>query len=200
MKIKEKGLTGKAAQRKRDNLLGNNPRRGFNAFAEMRQNNKQNGKDGGGKKEAQKKEVFLEFMGKKLKVNEEDGGKVDEADIPMVKRSALKIKGLNGTMTFDEVKVGVENLRYFPILLTDELCLRISHQGPLKDYFGISPFIKFEKDADPTSALVGFSRALTDEDVTYVKTQVKKVDDREITWEDAEGKYRKPHGCFFTFL
>lgn len=121
MKIKEKGLKGKAAQRKRDNLSGNNPRRGFNAFAEMRQNNKQNGKEGGGKKEAQKKEVFLEFMGKKLKVNEEDGGKVDEAEIPMVKRSALKIKGLNGTMTFDEVKVRFGNFHYLPVLLIDEL-------------------------------------------------------------------------------
>lgn len=104
MKIKEKGLTGAAAQRRKEKESGSGARRGFNAFAEMKQKSRQNsGKDD--KKVSGKQEVFLEFMGKKLKVVDEDGGKVDEAEIPYVKGSSLKIKGLDGTLTFDEIKV-----------------------------------------------------------------------------------------------
>lgn len=103
MKIKEKGLTGQSAARRRDKEASSGSRRGFNAFVEMRKEKKGDKKDDS--KEKEKPEVFLEFMGKRLKVIDEDGGRVDEAEIPYVKGSSLKIKGLDGTLTFDEVKV-----------------------------------------------------------------------------------------------
>ena len=57
----------------------------------------------------------------------------------------------------------------------------------MKERFQIAPYIKFDKDADPTSALVGFSKALSDEDVIFIKDTIKKVDGRDITWDAAEG-------------
>ena len=102
MKIKEKGLKGRAAQYRRNRELGVVTHRGFNAFAEAKKDKKKDNKD---KKEPEKQEVFLEFMGKKLKVLDEDDGKVDEAEIPYVKDSSLKLKGLDGTLTFDQIKV-----------------------------------------------------------------------------------------------
>ena len=109
MKIKEKGLTGKAASRRRE-LLG---RTSFNAFKLM------NGESANGD-EANKKpkpEIYLEFMGKKLRIREEDGGKVEESEIPYVKGSALKFTCNFGDegLKFDAIKVclfrGMNNAR-----------------------------------------------------------------------------------------
>lgn len=102
MKIKEKGLTGKAAQWRRSNESGV-PARSFNAF--RLNDNKKDKKNGKEEKDAPKPEVFLDFMGTKLKVIDEDGGRVDETEIPYVKNSALKLTGIEGNLTFDEVKV-----------------------------------------------------------------------------------------------
>lgn len=98
MKVKEKGLKGKAAQYRRDREGGNGLRKGFNAFR-MQDGSK-------GKKEpAPKPEVILDFMGSKLTVIDEDGGRVDEASVPYVKNSALKVTGIEGDLSFDDVKV-----------------------------------------------------------------------------------------------
>jgi len=75
VKIKEKGLTGKSADFRRRGMLGNpSGRKGFNAFREMvSKDRKETTKE--------KPEVFLDFMGKRLKVqvDEESGeGKIDE--------------------------------------------------------------------------------------------------------------------------
>lgn len=98
MKIKEKGLKGKAAQYRRDRESGNGLRKGFNAFR-LQDNNK------GKKVPAPKPEVVLDFMGSKLVVVDEDGGRVDEASVPYVKNSALKVTGIVGDLSFDDVKV-----------------------------------------------------------------------------------------------
>ena len=102
MKIKEKGLTGKSANHRR-NLIANNTR-GFNAFREMakgKQDKKQKGDS-----EAPK-EVFLEFMGTKLLItkDKEGNGTVDEKDIPFVKGATLKFDGCGGDVKWQEIKV-----------------------------------------------------------------------------------------------
>ena len=80
MKIKEKGLTGKAADLRRQNIAGAG-RKGFNAFKEMAE--KEKGKGGGkrGKDEKAQPEVFLEFLGARIRVHEEDGGHVEPDDV-----------------------------------------------------------------------------------------------------------------------
>ncbi|EEB98543.1 hypothetical protein MPER_01926, partial [Moniliophthora perniciosa FA553] len=82
MKIKEKGLTGKAAERKRDNF---NSRRGFNAFQIPK-------KDGGLLEDATslalegkpKKDVYMEYFGKKLLITRDNhgNGTVKEEEYP----------------------------------------------------------------------------------------------------------------------
>jgi lupus La protein len=91
MKIKEKGLKGKAAIVKRDLIT----RKGFDAFREMAE-----GKDPkSGKKGAEKAklEIFVEFLGAKLRVLDEDGGSVAAEDVPRVRgprcvSSAARVK------------------------------------------------------------------------------------------------------------
>ncbi|KAL5525322.1 hypothetical protein ACEPAF_9192 [Sanghuangporus sanghuang] len=157
MKIKEKGLTGKAAEWRRahENSI---PAKSFNAFRPN--DKKKDKKDSKEDKNPSKPEVFLEFMGKKLKVLDEDGGKIDEAEIPYVKNSALKLTGIEGNLTFDDVKV------------------------PIKQRFEHAPFIKYEKEA--SEALVGFSKALSEEDIAFVKEKVKTLNGKEVTWSEAE--------------
>lgn len=94
MKIKEKGLTGKSANNRR-NLIANNTR-GFNAFREMAK----------GKQDKAPKEVFLEFMGTKLLITKDKGGNgtVDEKDIPFVKGATLKFDGCGGDVKWPEIK------------------------------------------------------------------------------------------------
>lgn len=94
MKIKEKGLTGKSANHRR-NLIANNTR-GFNAFREMAK----------GKHSEAPKEVFLEFMGTKLLItkDKEGNGTVNEKDIPFVKGATLKFDGCGGDVKWQEIK------------------------------------------------------------------------------------------------
>jgi lupus La protein len=101
MKIKEKGLTGKAADLRRDTISS---RKGFNAFKEMENPSKQN--SSGRSKE--KPEVFLEFMGTKIRVyddDEEEAGYVKTEDVPFFKGATLKFTGCGGDANFTEMKV-----------------------------------------------------------------------------------------------
>lgn len=98
MKIKEKGLSGKAAGNRRESMKNSN-RSGFNAFREMAKTSGDKGKN------KAKPEVWLEFMGSKIRVHEEDGGTLKEEDIPFVKGATLKFDGVEGDVNFDEIKV-----------------------------------------------------------------------------------------------
>ena len=95
MKIKEKGLTGKSANHRRDLITS----RKFNAFREMAK---------GKKKEAEeaKKDVYLDFLGHKLliKEDEEGNGIISPEDIPYVKGVTLKFDGCGGDVTWSEIK------------------------------------------------------------------------------------------------
>jgi lupus La protein len=104
MKIKEKGLTGKAAIIRRNEAASAPNPRGFNAFREM-----ERAKKGDKTTDEKKPEVWLEFMGTKIRVLEkEDGDKegyVNEEDVPYVKGSALKFSGCGGDVPWGEIKV-----------------------------------------------------------------------------------------------
>ena len=55
----------------------------------------------------------------------------------------------------------------------------------MKERFEHAPFIKYEKGA--SEGLVGFSKALTDEDIAFIKEKIKTINGKEITWLPAEG-------------
>jgi len=101
MKIKEKGLTGKSANFRRELISAKK----FDAFREMAKGKHTPAKDGDEKEE--KKDVFLEFLGHKIliKKNEDGFGVIDEADIPFVKGVTLKFDGCGGDVAWAEVKV-----------------------------------------------------------------------------------------------
>ncbi|KAJ3568579.1 hypothetical protein NP233_g5616 [Leucocoprinus birnbaumii] len=103
MKIKEKGLTGKAARNRRE--LMTRPR-GFNAFQEM---DKGKSTGDGKKSDAPAKEVYLDFMGKNLliKKDSEGNGTVSAEDVPFVKGATLKFEGCGGDVSWAEIKVNI---------------------------------------------------------------------------------------------
>ncbi|PCH43220.1 hypothetical protein WOLCODRAFT_138250 [Wolfiporia cocos MD-104 SS10] len=156
MKIKEKGLTGKAAQGKRQALAGPKSR-GFNAFREMEEKSKDKGKSK--EKEAEKNpEVFLEFMGTRIRVHEEDGvGHVKPEDVPLVRGATLRFTGSGEQVKFDEVK------------------------GTLKERFARAPFVQYK--SGETSGLVAFDKALNEDEITYVKEHLKTLDGKEVSWD-----------------
>ena len=156
MKIKEKGLKGKAAVVKRDHIT----RKGFDAFREMRL--APGGKEG--KKESEKAppEIFVSFLGKNLRVLDEDGGSVAPEDVPRVRGSTLRFTGCGGEVLFDNIK------------------------RPLKERFSRAPFIKFTKGDD--TGLVGFDKALDEEDVAFVKEKIPTLNGNPVTWGLPRGK------------
>lgn len=100
MKIKEKGLTGKSANHRRELMSAKK----FNAFRDAAK-----GKDGSPKKDGDEpqKDVFLEFLGHKIliKKDEDGNGTITEGDIPFVKGVTLKFDGCGGDVTWSEIKV-----------------------------------------------------------------------------------------------
>jgi lupus La protein len=99
MKIKEKGLTGKTAEMRKDSIA---TRKGFNAFQEMQDEKKGKGQKG---KDKPNPEVWLEFMGSKIRVQEEDGGSVKSENVPYIKGATMKFTGCGGDANFSEMKV-----------------------------------------------------------------------------------------------
>ena len=106
MKIKEKGLTGKAADLRRQSLAGTG-RKGFNAFKEMAAQKGEKGKKKAGGQETSKRQVVLEFLGQKVPVSEEDGGSIKEEDLQFVKGASLKFEGVEGDVNFDDIKASI---------------------------------------------------------------------------------------------
>ncbi|TFK73087.1 hypothetical protein BDN72DRAFT_855091 [Pluteus cervinus] len=155
MKIKEKGLTGKAAVKGKDAVA----RRGFNAFRDN------DGKPGKG--ESSKKEVFLEFMGTKLRIHEDEEGKgtVKEEEVPFVKGATLKFEGCGGDVSWNEIK------------------------DPIKAKYERAPFIKYSRGDN--HGLVGFHKSLGEEDINFVKEKIPTINSKPVTWtlpEEAEEK------------
>lgn len=99
MKIKEKGLTGKSADMRKDSMTS---RKGFNAFKEMENEKKGKGQKG---KDHAKSEIWLEFMGSKIRVQVEDGGSVKSEDVPYIQGATMKFSGCGGDANFTEMKV-----------------------------------------------------------------------------------------------
>lgn len=101
MKIKEKGLTGRAAQARRESLMGAS-KKAFNAFRELDKTNKKATAE-----EKKKPEVYLEFMGARVRVHEDEEGKgvVKQEDLPLVRGACLRFEGVDGEVTFDDIKV-----------------------------------------------------------------------------------------------
>ena len=155
MKIKEKGLKGKAAIVKRDHIT----RKGFDAFREMRM--AAGGKDDKKETERAEPEIFVAFLGKKIRVLEENGGSVASEDVPCVRGSALRFTGCGGEVSYDDIK------------------------RPLKERFSRAPFVKFTKGED--MGLVGFDKALDTEDIAFVKEKVPTLNGKPVTWEIPEG-------------
>ncbi|KAI0297854.1 hypothetical protein B0F90DRAFT_1818951 [Multifurca ochricompacta] len=151
MKIEEKGLKGKAAVVRRDRIT----RKGFNAFHEVRL--AAEGKKGKKDTEKAKPEIFVEFLGAKLRVLEEDGGSIVPEDVPRVRGSALRFAGCGGEVLFDEIK------------------------RPLKEHFSRVPFVKFTRGDD--AGLVGFDKALNEEDIAFVKEKIPTLNGKPILWE-----------------
>ncbi|KAF8124376.1 hypothetical protein EV363DRAFT_1354325 [Boletus edulis] len=152
MKIKEKGLTGKIAELRKDSISS---RKGFNAFREMESDSKS--KSSG--KSREKPEVFLEFMGEKIRVyddNEEGVGYVKTEDVPFVRGATLKFTGCGGDANFTEMK------------------------APLRERFARVPYIQFSKGDD--FGLVGFEKALKEDEIEYVKENLKTVNSKEVVW------------------
>ncbi|KAH9929404.1 uncharacterized protein B0H18DRAFT_997012 [Fomitopsis serialis] len=158
MKIKEKGLTGKAARMRKQSFQTG---RGFNAFREMEEakKNKDKKDKGKGKEEEKKKEpeVFIEFMGSKIRVEQgEEGGTVKDEDVPLVKGASLTFAGAGESVTFDEIK------------------------SPLKERFPRAPYVKHTRGE--SSGLVGFEKALTEDEIAYVKEHLKTLGGKDVSW------------------
>ncbi|EED82858.1 predicted protein [Postia placenta Mad-698-R] len=132
-------------------------RRGFNAFKEMEREAQNKGKGGKGKEKG-KPEIFLEFMGSKIRVQENGGedGSVNEEDVPFVRGASLKFEGSGESVSFDEIK------------------------GTLKERFARVPFVKNTRGE--SSGLVGFDKALTEDEISYVKEHLKTLSGKEVTW------------------
>ncbi|KAF9450511.1 hypothetical protein P691DRAFT_758105 [Macrolepiota fuliginosa MF-IS2] len=151
MKIKEKGLTGKAAKNRREMMTRT---RGFNAFQET---SKPKGDDK--QSDGAAKEVFLDFMGENILIHKDDegNGTVNAEDVPFVKSATLKFDGCGGDVSWAEIK------------------------EPLKAKFdNRAPYIKYSRGDD--FGLVGFHKALSEEEIALVKETVKTINKKPVTW------------------
>ncbi|KXN92548.1 hypothetical protein AN958_05403 [Leucoagaricus sp. SymC.cos] len=154
MKIKEKGLTGKAARNRRELMTR---ARGFNAFQEMAK-----GKSAGDEKKKSDdlgKEVYLDFMGKNILIHRdsEGSGTVKADDVPFVKGATLRFDGCGGDVSWAEIK------------------------DPLKAKFdNRAPYIKYSRGDD--FGLVGFHKTLSEEEVALVKETIQTINKKPVAW------------------
>jgi lupus La protein len=173
MKIKEKGLTGKTADMRKESIAS---RKGFNAFKEMEDEKKGKGQKS---KDHAKREIWLEFMGSKIRVQEEDGGSVKSEEIPYIKGATLKFTGCGGDANFTEMKV------VFVLRTSFDEFLTFGRQNPLRERFARVPYIQFSKGDD--FGLIGFDKALTEDEIDFVKTNLKTINSKEVQWSIPEG-------------
>ncbi|CAE6477632.1 unnamed protein product [Rhizoctonia solani] len=110
----------------------------------------------GGKKE--KEAVVVKFHGKEYPLDGEGKVKVPIEEFEFEKGSAIKFTG-----------AGSEDAKFGEI------------KAPLKDKFSPLPFIKMDKGA--TEGVFGFGKALSEEDIAFLKEKVPKIGGGEVTWE-----------------
>jgi hypothetical protein len=124
MKIKEKGLTGKGANHRRDMISAKK----FDAFKEMAK-----AKASPQKVSEEKNDVFLEFLGHKILITQDDEGNgvIEEKDIPFVKGVTLKFDGCGGDVSWSEIKVRSVVALHFDIGPTTIFILG-PHQGEIR--------------------------------------------------------------------
>lgn len=108
MKIKEKGLTGKAANNKRDLIAG--PPRKFDAFRLMNKAGNSGATDGAAEP---KKDIYLEYFGAKMLIVPDSNGQgcVSESEVPFVKNATLKYEGSGENVQWGDIKVRFSTLR-----------------------------------------------------------------------------------------
>lgn len=68
----------------------------------------------------------------------------------------------------------------------------IFHQAPLRERFARVPYIQFSKGDD--FGLVGFEKALKEDEIEYVKESLKTVNSKEVVWTIPDGTcFIDPH-------
>ena len=60
-----------------------------------------------------------------------------------------------------------------------------SNQAPLRERFARAPYIQFSKGDD--FGLVGFEKALKEDEIEYVKENLKTVNSKEVAWTIPDG-------------
>lgn len=56
----------------------------------------------------------------------------------------------------------------------------------MKERFSRAPFVKYTRGE--SSGLVGFDKALTEDEISYVKETLKTLNGKEVTWNIPDGK------------
>ncbi|KAJ1300664.1 hypothetical protein OPQ81_002312 [Rhizoctonia solani] len=110
----------------------------------------------GGKEK--KEAVVVKFQGKEYTLDGEGKAQVPIEEFEFEKGSAIKFTG-----------AGSEDPKFGEI------------KNPLKEKFSPLPFIKMDKGA--TEGIFGFGKALTEEDIAFLKEKVPKIGGGEVTWE-----------------
>jgi len=178
MKIKEKGLTGVAAINKHDSIIRT---RGFNAFQEMDTSRVTDEK----KSNHSMKQVYLDFMGKKILIKRDNhgNGTVSAEDVSFVKGATLKFEGCKD-VRWAQIKVSSFSNPSYLLLKSS------SAKDPLKAKFdNRAPYIKYSHGDD--FGLVGFHRALSEDEITFVKETIRVIEDKPITWTVLSGQFRR---------
>ncbi|KAF8636079.1 hypothetical protein AX17_003786 [Amanita inopinata Kibby_2008] len=163
MKIKEKGLKGKAAETRKE-IMNN---RGFNAFR-MVQGKGSSSSSSSFNSKGSEKEVYLDFLGHKIRIykDESGNGTIKEEDVPLVRGATLRFDGGGETITWADIK------------------------DPLKQKFdGKAPFIQYTPGKD--YAFVGFHKVLSEDDIALVKETVKTLNSREVNWSNPDEESEK---------
>lgn len=153
MKIKEKGLTGKAAVHRREMMVS----RKFDAFKLMEKEKKGPSPASGPASDVQP--IYLDFFDVKLEIKPDENGlgTVDPTKVPFIAHASLRWDNSGENVAWNDLKT------------------------PLKDLFeGRTPYIKNVKGT--TYGMVGFHRELTDADLQKVEKALPVLDGGEVRW------------------